>query len=134
MADQKLLLNTITDSHNSNSLISCYLVDVPPSGDAGERALEGAPAAVVVGHSLTDDGDVHSPLRHSYSSCQNTILGGGAAVGPIKNGTAAAQSTKQQIATNFFAGANFEGGSFLALLPLSPRKKLAKYSTVLVRA
>ncbi len=50
-------------------LRAAFLLGVPLSGDMGERALEGAPAAVVViGHPATFDGDGQSPLlRHSYS-------------------------------------------------------------------
>ncbi len=38
-------------------LHAAYLVGVPASGDTGERAFEGGPAAVIVVHSMTDDGD-----------------------------------------------------------------------------
>ncbi len=38
----------------------------PPTGDAGERALEEAPTTVIFfGHAAMDDGDGHSPLHHS---------------------------------------------------------------------
>ena len=51
----------------SGCICAAFLVNVPPSGDAGKRVLEGAPAAVVDGHLLMDDSNVHLPLRHSYS-------------------------------------------------------------------
>jgi hypothetical protein len=36
-----------------------------PSGNAGDRVLEGVPTTVLVGHAATEDGDCHSLLRHS---------------------------------------------------------------------
>ena len=50
-------------------LCAAFLGRVPSSGDTGirVRALKGVPAAVVVGRTVTDDGNGHSPLWHSYS-------------------------------------------------------------------
>jgi hypothetical protein len=44
-----------------------FLTAPPPSGDAGKRAWEGAPAAVVLGHAATDECNGQSPLRPSLS-------------------------------------------------------------------
>jgi len=74
-------------------LRAAFLLGVPLSGDMGERALEGAPAAVVViGHPATFDGDGQSPLlRHSYSRKK----GGEQLMARKTNGTAAQNSTNR---------------------------------------
>ena len=51
----------------NHRLCAAFLVGAPPPGDAGERALEGVPAAIVVDHAATEDGDGHSPMWHYYA-------------------------------------------------------------------
>ena len=71
---------------NRRRWVAFLLGTPPPSGDVGERALEGAPATVIASHAAMDNGDGHSLLWHSLCMMQqyNTqgTIWGRATIGP----------------------------------------------------